>query len=102
MKQTIKLSESELKRMIAESVKRVLREERDIDDDNYFGGGLSDEHFTDDTPMDDSIPESKIGELQDMLYPLYDIANNYDCNDYKLLYQAADLIEKFLNANKQQ
>lgn len=40
-KQTIKLRESELKRMVAESVKRILREYgRDIDDDTYFGGGL--------------------------------------------------------------
>ena len=38
MKQTIKLRESELKRMIAESVKRVLREsafDDDLEDEEY-------------------------------------------------------------------
>ena len=36
MKQTIKLSESELKRVIAESVKRVINEVWDIDDNGVI------------------------------------------------------------------
>ncbi len=49
MKENIKLRESELKRMVAESVRRALMEHsRDIDDDNYFGGGLPNRYFDDD------------------------------------------------------
>lgn len=43
MKQTIRLNERELHRLISESVKRVLNE-RYMDDDTYFGGGLPDSY----------------------------------------------------------
>lgn len=106
MKKTIRLSESDLHRVIKESVYHILKEQEDrpeeigkMEDDNYYGGGLPDEYFTDERPLDNSISTSQIGQLQDMMDALADIANNCDYNDYKLLYQAADLIEKFLNVN---
>ena len=106
MKKTIRLSESDLHRVIKESVHHILKEYEDrpeeigkMEDDNYYGGGLPDENFTDERPSDNSISTSQIGELQDMMDRLADIANHSDYNDYKLLYQAADLIEEFLNVN---
>lgn len=106
MKKTIRLSESDFHRVIRESVYHILKEQEDrpeeigkMEDDNYYGGGLPDEYFTDERPSDNSISTSQIRELQDMMDALADIANNCDYNDYELLYQAADLIEKFLNVN---
>jgi len=49
-KNTIKLNEAQLKKIVAESVKRVLKE--DIDGDNYFGGGLPDSYFKEDPGFD--------------------------------------------------
>ena len=44
MKHTVKLNESQLKKIVAESVKKILREWNE-DEDNYFGGGLPDKNF---------------------------------------------------------
>lgn len=100
MKQTIKLRESELKRMIAESVKRVLREHsRDIDDDNYFGGGLPDRYFDDDAPDDDRISQKQIAQLDNIADVIADIANNTSV-EAKLLFQAADNISEFTSRYK--
>lgn len=43
MKQVIRLTESDLHRMIKESVRQVLKE-TSIDNDSYFGGGLPDKY----------------------------------------------------------
>jgi hypothetical protein len=100
MKQTIKLRESELKRMIAESVKRVLREHsRDIDDDNYFGGGLPDRYFDDDAPDDDRISQKQIAQLDNIADVIADIANNTS-DEAELLFQAADNISEFTSRYK--
>lgn len=96
MKQTIKLRESELKRMIAESAKRVLREYgRDIDDDNYFGGGLPDSYFDNDGPNDtDRISKEQLAQLDNIADMIADIANNTS-DDADLLYEAINKIEEF-------
>lgn len=100
MKQTIKLRESELKRMIAESVRRVLREHsRDIDDDNYFGGGLPDKYFDDDAPDDDRISQKQITQLDNIADVIADIANNTS-DEAELLFQAADNINEFTSRYK--
>ena len=100
MKQTIKLRESELRRMIAESVKRVLREHsRDIDDDNYFGGGLPDRYFDDDAPDDDRISQKQIAQLDNITDVIADIANNTS-DETELLFQAADNISEFTSRYK--
>lgn len=49
VKKTIKLKETDLHKIIKESVNNVIKEHsRDIDDDNYYGGGLPDRYFDDD------------------------------------------------------
>jgi hypothetical protein len=47
MKKTLKLTESELRKVIKESVNNILKEYRDIDNDNYYGGGLPDKYLDD-------------------------------------------------------
>lgn len=96
MKRTIKLKETELKHMISETVRSVLREERDIDDDNYFGGGLPDSYFDDDAPDTGRISKSEIAQLDKVADTIADIANNTS-DDEELLYQAVDCIEKFIS-----
>ena len=44
-KQTKKLNETQLRKMINETIKNILKEDRDIDDDNYSGGGLPDSYY---------------------------------------------------------
>ena len=100
MKRTIKVRESELKQMIAESVKRVLMEHsRDIDDDNYFGGGLPDRYFDDDAPDDDRISQKQITQLDNIADAIADIANNTS-DEAELLFQAADNISEFTSRYK--
>ena len=48
MKQTIRLTESDLHRVVKESVEKILKESYDIDDDRHYGGGLPDSYFQDD------------------------------------------------------
>ena len=50
----IKLTEQDIRLMVKEAVNVILNE-RDIDDDNYYGGGLSSKYFQDEEPneMDD-------------------------------------------------
>ena len=99
-KKLIRLTESELKHIISESVRRVLREERDIDDDNYFGGGLSDNYFDDGDATDTGrISKSEIAQLDNVTDTIFDIANNTS-DDAELLYQAGDCIEKFISRYK--
>lgn len=65
----IRLTESKLKQIVNESVKKVLKE-TSIDNDRYFGGGLPDKYFDDDediepTPECDGyiVEDSKTGEI---------------------------------------
>ena len=93
-KKLIRLTESELNRLITESVNRLLREyDKDIDDDNYFGGGLPDNQ-EEDVPENDSISDSQINQLDNIAGIIADIANNTN-DDTELLFQAASLIDKF-------
>lgn len=71
-KQLIRLTEDDLHNIIKKSVNRILREYRDIDDDNYYGGGLPDNYFDEDeyidneeaTPCDGYVVEDgKSGEI---------------------------------------
>ena len=93
-KKLIRLTESELNRLITESVNRLLREyDKDIDDDNYFGGGLPDNQ-EEDIPENDSISDTQINQLDNIAGIIADIANNTN-DDTELLFQAANLIDKF-------
>lgn len=46
MGKQIRIKESELRELVAENVRSLIREifERDIDDDSYYGGGLPDDY----------------------------------------------------------
>jgi hypothetical protein len=93
-KKLIRLTESELNRLITESVNRLLMEyDKDIDDDNYFGGGLPDNQ-EEDIPENDSISDTQINQLDNIAGIIADIANNTN-DDTELLFQAASLIDKF-------
>lgn len=68
-KNKIRITENEIKQIIAESVKKVLKE-TSIDNDSYFGGGLPDKYFDEDddieaTPECDGyvVEHSKTGEV---------------------------------------
>ena len=100
MKHRVRLTESDLHRIVKESVKRVLKENsRDIDDDNYFGGGLPDRYFDDDAPDDDRISQKQIGQLDNFAQAIADIANNTS-DEAGLLYQAVDCIDEFISRYK--
>ena len=51
-KQLIRLTESDLHNIIKKSVNSILKEYRDIDDNNYYGGGLPDNYFDEDEYID--------------------------------------------------
>lgn len=92
----IKLTENRIKEIIAESVKKILKEDS-IDNDTYFGGGLPDKYFDDDDkPDNDNITELDIKELNEITDKLADIGNNRD-GDTELLFQAIRCIEKFIS-----
>lgn len=101
MSKRIRLTESDLHRIINESVNKILRESsRDIDDDNYFGGGLSDRHFDDDAPDNNDydeheITQSQIKQLSDMAKTIVKIAYNANC-ETELLKDASLCISKFI------
>ena len=102
MRHRVRLTETSLRRIVKESVKRVLREySRDIDDDNYFGGGLPDRYFDDDddAPDDDRISQKQIGQLDNLAQAIADIANNTS-DETGLLYQAIDCIDEFISRYK--
>lgn len=102
-KKLIRLTEQDLNRMVKASVNRVLREDsRDIDDDSYFGGGLSDRYFDDyDDALDnDRISQKQISQLDDIAETIADIANNTS-DDTDLLFQALDCIDKFISRYNQ-
>ena len=94
MKQTIKLDESQLRGLIKESIKKVLNEnERDIDDDTYFGGGLPDSYYQDpaherpneydnDEP---SIPEDISDFIYERLKNLPDKVDRFDAKNLNAL-----------------
>ena len=99
-KKRIRLTESDLHKIVKESVNRILREDgRDIDDDNYFGGGLPDKYFDDDAPDNDSISQKQIAQLDNIADVIADIANNTS-DDAELLFQAADCISEFTSRYK--
>ena len=89
------MNESQI-RMVVESIVKNLKETIDVDDDNYFGGGLPDSYFKDDeAPETSEIPQEKLNQLENIAGIIADIANNTD-EDAELLYQAVDCIDKFL------
>lgn len=93
-KKIIRLTESDLHRIVKESVNRALKEYHDIDDDRYFGGGLP-SHFNDDEVLEnDRITEKQILELDNFSKAIAEIANNTS-DDTDLLFQASDCIDKF-------
>ena len=99
-KKLIKLTEQDLHRIVKESVNRALRENsRDIDDDNYFGGGLPDRHFDNYAPDDGRISQKQIAQLDKIANTIADIANNTN-DEAELLFQAADCIDKFTSRYK--
>ena len=67
----IRINENDIRQMVNESVKNVIKEySKDIDDDNYYGGGLPDKYFDGDvdieaTPECDGyiVEDSKTGEI---------------------------------------
>ena len=67
----IQITENDIRQMVDESVKNVIKEySRDIDNDNYYGGGLPDKYFDEDvdieaTPECDGyiVEDSKTGEI---------------------------------------
>ena len=98
----MRLTESDLHKIVKESVNRVLRENgRDIDDDNYFGGGLPDRYFDDYAPDDDRISKNQIAQLDNIANTIANIANNTS-DEAELLFQAADCIDKFTSRYKKQ
>ena len=48
MNRRINLTESDLKNIVKTTIHEILKE-RDIDDDNYYGGGLPDNYIEDDS-----------------------------------------------------
>lgn len=99
-KKLIRLTENDLHRIVKESAKRVLRENSiDIDDDNYFGGGLPDRYLDDDAPDDDRISQKQIAQLDNISNTIADIANNTS-DETHLLFQAVDCIDKFISKYK--
>lgn len=89
----IRLTEADLHRIVKETVNRVLREgSRDIDDGNYFGGGLPDRYFDDDAPGNDSI--SHLFQAADCIDRYID-DNASEKNSISHLFQADDSIDKF-------
>lgn len=95
-KKLVRLTESDLHRIVKESVKRVLREDgRDIYDDNDFGVGLPDGYFDD----YGRISQKQITQLDNIANTIADIANNTS-DDARLLFQAADCIDKFTSRYK--
>lgn len=94
MKRTIRLNESQLRGLIKESIKKVLNEnERNIDDDTYFGGGLPDSYYQDpaheqpneydnDEP---SIPEDIGDFIYERLKNLPDKVDTFDAKNLNAL-----------------
>jgi len=103
-KKLIGLTEQHLHRIIKESVNRLLGEgSRDIDDDNYFGGGLPDRYFDgasdNDAPDNDRISQEQISQLDNIANMISDIANNTS-DETDLLFQAVECIDNFISRYK--
>lgn len=92
--------ENELKQIVAESVKKVLKE-TSIENDSYFGGGLPDKYFDDNdyVPDNDRISKKEINQLETTANTIANIANNTS-DDASLLYEAVNSIEKFISHYK--
>lgn len=101
MKKTIRLNESELKNIIKEKVKKVLKEYQNyedrpeeigkLEDDNYYGGGLPERK-----PQTHKYTcEKEVTEIYNKIRPyigqLADIFNNNDYNN-------REVYEKVMNA----
>ena len=101
-KKVIRITDGDLKEIIKESVKVVLKEyNRDIDMDNYYGGGLPDKYFdNDDVPDSGRITQKELTELNSIAEAIYNIANNTS-DDASLLYQAAHCLDEFISKHKQ-
>ena len=97
-KNVVKLNENTLRQIVAESVKKVLKEWDD--EDNYYGGGLPDSYFNDEAheePEDYSVSKVQREQLESMINTLIDIGNDVDGG--LILYKAADIIKDFLSDN---
>ena len=104
-KKLIRLTESDLHNIIKESVNKLLKEygSRDIDDDNYFGGGLPNRFFDDEEPEQqtlDKITPKQISQLENCVQIIADIGNNIS-DDTENLFKATDLIDEFIANCKQ-
>lgn len=73
MKKTLKLTESDLHNIIKESVNSILKEYRDIDNDNYYGGGLPDKYLDDDYDEYDGYDDE---------YDEYEYEPKKECDGY--------------------
>lgn len=96
----VRISENELKQIVAESVKNIIKEYRDIDDDNYYGGGLPDKYFDDDAPDTGRITEKELKQLDSIAETIADIANNTS-DETDLLFQAVECLDGFISKYKQ-
>lgn len=94
----IKLTESDIKSIIKESICRILEE---YDEGNYYGGGLPDSYFDngDEEPDNDRLSADDIAKIEKCIDEIAEIANNKndDCYD---LYDAIDTIEEFVEKKK--
>lgn len=81
-KKLIRLTESDIHRIVKESVNRVLRENSDGD-----------------APDNDRISQKQIGQLDNIANAIAEIANNTS-DDTELLFQAAECIDKFTSRYK--
>lgn len=104
MNKQIKLNESQLRKMIAENVKAILKEyQQDIDSDTYFGGGLPDPN----TQENKYTYEKEITEIYNQIKPyidkLSDILNNSETNDitvYNKVISALNVIDTLPSIGK--
>ena len=100
-KQTIRLNESQLRHIVSESVKRVLKEYEDRpeeigkqEDDNYYGGGLPESE----PKYKPSSCEKEITEIYNKMKPyidrLADIFNNTECDDSTVYNKIMNVLEE--------
>ena len=89
-----KLTESDLYKIVKNSVYQVLKENTEInkqDDDNYYGGGLPEPRFT----STKYTCEKEVNEIYKQVKPyldkLADVFNNYDCDN-------REIYDKVINA----
>lgn len=92
MKKTIRMNESELHRLISESVKRVLRESKDIDDDSYYGGGLPDKKTTHTRTTYQKEIEKILEKMKPFIDRLAEIFNEAECTSSEVYEKAMNIL----------